>query len=395
MQYDVAIVGAGLVGASLAVALSACNLKIALIDASETQAIDRRLFALSMSSVQFLRNIGVWSLIENEASSIKRVHVSRRKHFGVVQLTASDAGLPSLGYMVPARYLESALTQLIQTMPSIIDCYRPMQLSTLDESQGGVQIGLIKGEKTQSIRAAYVFGADGTESIVRKLMGFETLEDNVNEVAIVAEVTPKQDHTGVAYERFYEQGVLAMLPLRDRKVAMILTAPSSLATRILAMTDAEFLSHIQSIFGHRLGTLGATSSRASYPLRLVLAKKSATKRVLLLGNAAHTVYPVAAQGFNLALYEVALLIDMLKEQRSCENIFNLNCVDVASAFAKQQAFSINASRQLTTLSHNNTVLSALMMQVGMAAFEALPFVKRRFLQAMLGRAGHMPQLMLD
>lgn len=393
MQYDIAIVGAGLVGASLAIALQDLGLRIALIDATQPNPNDQRLFALNSSSVQCLNNMAVWPEIAEQASPIERVHVSRRKHFGVVQLRPEDVGQTVLGYMMPARYIEGALAERLASLSSL-DVYRPMTLLQLREQEESVSLQLQQGEVVRTIEARYVMGADGTQSTVRHLMGFDAHVEEYQETAIVAEVQVAHDHHQTAYERFYEEGVLAMLPLKQQTMALILTTPTREATRLVAMEDAEFLAHIQLLFGNRVGCLQQVSQRASYPLRLVLANKAASHRVLLLGNAAHTVHPVAAQGFNLALYEVAVLVDAIASALKKEpNMLNINCVDVQSQFTKQQALSIQASRRLATMLHHPSIMTNIAMSFGMAAFEALPFLKRQFLRGMLGRSNRVPRLM--
>lgn len=396
MHYDIAIIGAGLVGASLALSLKDSGLRVALIDATMSNPADKRLFALNISSVNFLSHIGIWDSIAKEASPIHKVHVSRRKRFGVLTLTADDVNLPSLGFMMPARHLEAALFAALQT-ESAVDCYRPMQLIALQEHVDHVQLTLQQADgETKSIQAHYVIGADGTHSTVRQLMGWEVHTADAKETAIVTEMTTDQHHQQVAYERFYETGVLAMLPLKDQRLAVILTAPTSDATALLTLSDVDFMAHVQALIGNRLGKLQTVLPRASYPLATVLAKQAASKRVLLLGNAAHTVHPVAAQGFNLALFEVALFIDAMMNQLQKQNsLAGFDCAAIEAQFAMQQTISINASSRLSSMLRKPSLCADLSLQFGMGVLEMSGLLKQQFIHAMLGRFKAVPRLMAE
>jgi 2-octaprenyl-6-methoxyphenol hydroxylase len=389
--YDIAIVGAGLVGASLALALKATGLRIALIDAHVQKTEDKRLFALNDSSVRLLAQLGVWPLIESKATPIKQIQVSRRKRFGVVKLESDEVNLPALGQMMPARLLEAAQQTLLEEM-STLSIYRPMQLTHLVEEEQAVVLQLQSNEGAKTLRARYVMGVDGTKSSVRSLMRWDTTEEDSKQIAIVAEIGLSVNHQCIAYERFYEEGVLAMLPLPDNTVAMILTVPENDAANLLGMKDDEFLAHVQTLFGNRLGKLQHISARASYPLSFVLAKEAASKRVLLLGNAAHTLHPVAAQGFNLALYEVAVFLAITSQTVSQPE---WDCRDILRKCQHQQRLSIRASRGLVSLLHEPSCFKELVLHGGMFLFAALPVVRRKFLQVMLGRIGARPSLLLE
>jgi len=392
-HYDIAIVGAGLVGASVALALKNSGLRVLLIDAHAANPKDSRLFALNISSVNFLEQLGVWQLVSEHASAIKQIHVSKRKRFGVLRLSAHDVGLDQLGYMMPARFLEAALLHLLNDA-SYLDYHRPMSLLSLKEHDQHVQLSVQQGEGIREITAHYVLGADGTQSTVRHCMGFATTEKNYHETAIVTELLAGHDHQNIAYERFYEGGVLAMLPLCNQHLAMILTAPHDNAKDLLALKNDDFVEHIQQLIGNRLGRLQIMKPRASYPLHSLLAKRAASKRVLLLGNAAHTVHPVAAQGFNLALYEVAVLLDCMQDLKSGV-MQGLDFTHIEAQFAKQQTMSINASSRISAILQKPTFLSQILLQLGMGILETQGFLKKSFLNALLGRWGNVPRLMAE
>lgn len=395
-QYDVTIVGAGLVGASLALALKTSGLKIALIEALPPNPADGRLFALNFSSVEFLKYLKVWPLIQQHATSIKRVHVSRRGRFGVMQLNSDDMQLPALGFMVPAKCIEAALLDLLQQEPLFLDCYRPVTLNQLTVMEEGIKLSLDRGLETPEITTRYLFGADGTKSTVRQLMGWQTTTLDNDETAIVAEMMVSQAHHQVAYERFYDQGVIAVLPLQEKHVAVILSTNTVEAKRLLALSSECFLGEVQTVFGRRLGKLHTLLSCVSYPLRTVLAKNAASKNVLLLGNAAHTVHPVAAQGFNLALYEVALLLDRIKDQLVTKSeLTHLNCLEVEAQFVKTQTMSIHVSRGLSGMASHSSWLQQVGMQMGMIALEMQPSLKKYFVNALLHRHGRMPRAMTE
>jgi 2-octaprenyl-6-methoxyphenol hydroxylase len=391
MYYDLVIVGGGMVGSSLAVALQHTSLRIALIDARIPGGQDERLFALNYGSCQFLSNLGLWSVLKERACPIYQVHVSKQKQFGAVRLRKQDVDLSELGHVIPARDVEALLQEKLCSLPQVT-LYRPATLIKLQQADGQVNLQLEVDANLVAIEAGMVIGADGAASTVRQQLGIEAEKVDYQQTAIVTRTLLQRSHQHVAYERFTHDGAIAMLPLQNDQCATILTVANATAEKWMALSDANFLQTLQSEFGYRLGRFKAVTKRFSYPLQMIKAKHAVSGQVLLLGNAAHTFHPIAAQGFNLALYEVAVLAEILLAEK------NPATADLAAVSAKtqrQQATSMGVSHQLAELFAADSKWLSLMTQFGMVGLDVLTPVKKYFMQRILGRTGEVPQLFLD
>lgn len=391
MYYDLVIVGGGMVGSSLAVALQHTNLQIALIDARIPNPQDERLFALNHGSCQFFANLGLWSQLKDQACAIHQVHVSKQKQFGAVRLRNDDVNLSALGCVIPAREVETLLYEKLSAL-SQVTLYRPAKLQTLEQRDGRVILQLEREQGEIIIEAGVVVGADGADSTVRQALGIQADEIDYQQTAIVTRTTLQRSHQYIAYERFTDDGAIAMLPLLDDQVATIWTAENATAKKLMTLSDADFLHELQSTFGYRLGRLKAVGKRFCYPLRMVKAQHAVCDQVLLLGNAAHTFHPIAAQGFNLALYEVAVLAAALQENNKP------NAADLAAISAKtqrQQATSMGVSHHLAEWFAADSKWLSLATQCGMVGLDILTPIKKQFMQRILGRVGKVPPLFLD
>lgn len=394
MQYDLIIVGGGVVGAGFAAGLKHTGLKVALVDARLPSNEDPRLFAMNVSGCQFLTNLGVWPELAPHASPIKQVHVSHRGHFGAVRLHHEDADLPSLGHVIPACQIEKALNQCLDELPNA-DMYRPARLVNLTQTDGIAELTLDTDDGEKKITSSIVIGADGTGSTVRKLINIDTNVVNYEQCAIVTRVQLKRSHQGIAYERFVQHGAVAMLPLPDNQCASIWSADKDEAERLMNLSDAEYLSELQTAFGYRVGKLQAIMQRYKFPLNMVRAQKTYDGCVLLLGNSAHTLHPIAAQGFNLALFEAATLIDGITAR--LDNCQTVTCSDLYAMLQQarqQQNVSMNVSHWLTQLFSRDTLPVNCLLSLGMTGFDLLPPLKRKFIGLMTGRAGRVPSLLM-
>ncbi|RMG30597.1 MAG: 2-octaprenyl-6-methoxyphenyl hydroxylase [Gammaproteobacteria bacterium] len=318
VESDVAIVGAGLVGASLALALSGLGLEVVLIEARapapgrRLPGRDARAIALSAGSRIILQALGVWEALDAAAAPILRIHVSDRGRFGFAHLDHRREGLRALGYVVPAQVLGEVLLAHLDTRPVH---RRTARLVRLHEAAGGWELGLEDGtgEGRLRLHTRLLVGADGTDSTVRALLGIARRVRDYGQAAVIAEVLPSDDHGGTAFERFTEQGPLALLPLVDGRCALVWTHAAESAAQRLQQPEAAFLDDLQAAFGWRLGRFRALGPRALHPLRRVEAVEAVRPRAVLVGNAAHTLHPVAGQGFNLGLRDVAVLAERIAQ----------------------------------------------------------------------------------
>lgn len=312
-EFDVAIVGGGLVGASLALALSRTPLRTALIEvAAPPQSQlrwDERCIAINAASQRIFAALEIWPALAPAAEPITSTHISERGRFGVARFAAEDAGLPALGYNVPLRAIGQTLWARLQGLGNV-ELICPARVEGLTVGDATAQADLGGG---QGLKARLVVAADGANSAVRKLLGIEAQTRDYEQSAIVTAIKPARPHLGCAYERFTPDGPIAVLPKPDGACSLVWTVPTGKVAEMLAWSDEQFLVEAQEIFGERLGRFAQLGARTAYPLAQVVSKQLRAPRVLFAGNAAQSLHPVAAQGFNLGLRDVATLAELLAE----------------------------------------------------------------------------------
>jgi 2-octaprenyl-6-methoxyphenol hydroxylase len=313
-EYDLVIVGGGLVGGSLACALAQTGLRTCVVeavspDAADQPSYDERVIALAWGSRRILEAIGLWCEIAPEAAPIHRIHVSDRGHFGFARLDCRDEGVDALGYVVPARLIGRA----IRTGLTGVDLLCPARLLGLQVESDWVGLEIAADGETRRLRTRLLVAADGGDSGVRKHLGLAVHERSYGHDAVITAVTADRPQAGVAFERFTDTGPLALLPMTGRRYSVVWTVREGESGEILGLGDADLLARLQARFGYRLGRFSRPGRRAAYPLKLVLTKETVHPRVVLIGNAAHTLHPVAGQGLNLGLRDVAALADVVAE----------------------------------------------------------------------------------
>ena len=317
--FDVVIVGGGLVGLSLAIALErADGMRVLAVEAQAAPAAaaprwDERHFALGRAATLALDALGV-AYAQGGSFPLRRIHVSRRGAFGRTVLDASAHGLAAFGQVVPARQLGHAL-EARAALAQRVQRLRPAQLQSFDVADDGVALRLRVGEREQTVRTRLLVAADGSESAIRTRLDVPLQRHDYGQTAIFLGVDVEHDLDGCAYERFTDSGPLALLPLSARRAGLILTLRSEQAEGALAMTDAQFLAFAQERFGARVGRWRRVGQRQPWPLRLLFAERVVDRRVALVGNAAQTIHPIGAQGFNLGLRDALDLADTIVQHR--------------------------------------------------------------------------------
>ncbi|MEH6456250.1 MAG: 2-octaprenyl-6-methoxyphenyl hydroxylase [Cocleimonas sp.] len=334
-HYDIIIVGGGMVGASLAIALlpltkSPHNLKVCVIDAfkhdvENQPSYDDRSIALSHGSSLIFKGMGLWDELESKTSPIKQIHISDRGHFGATRLTAEKENVPSLGYLVESRVLGQQLYNALAE--SNVELMVPASVVAIkQDGEDSVSLEVKKGDETVKLSARLLVAADGTNSYVRELSGIQTEVSDYQQSAIITNVSTQKPHEGQAFERFTENGPIALLPMMGNRSSLVWTFPTINGTdeidAAMALDDSEFLSQLDQAFGFRLGKFTKVGKRSAYPLSLVTSDKNTAYRTVIVGNASHTLHPVAGQGLNLALRDVAVLSDLLASLISSSDIPN-------------------------------------------------------------------------
>lgn len=381
-MYDIAIVGGGLVGASLACTLARqTHYKILLIEANPPKANDTRLFALNIQSEQFLEKIKLWADVKPHASLIQAVHVSREGHFGLVRFRPEEIELTHLGHVVPAARLEEQLHFALRA-ETTIDVFQPAHVKQIKQEQDAVVLMIEREGRSEIHQAKIVVAADGAFSLIRDQLHIECERCDYEETAIVSR-TRFSESSMIAEQRLLkDNGTLAVLPLLDNERAVILSVDHKRAEELLSLSDESYVQFLNQHFSGRQGRCEGVHSRHHFPLKLMRAKQTVLDRVALLGNATYLMHPIAAQGFNLALREVGLLSTMLLEHgctREALQQFSTQCQRI-------QKNSIGLSHWLSRAA--NSATSPLLDWPLQSAFFVLMnsrFLRRQFLRRLLGQ----------
>src|SRR6185437_646883 len=315
-RTDILIVGGGLVGASLALALDASGRRATLLEAAPARTTsaagsddnDRNL-VLARASVNALKALHVWPHLEAAAGAIRRVEVSRAGEFGKLRMTAEDAGVDALGRVVPGRVLGAALERQLGTCQHI-ERLAPAKLLALAPAESGWQARIAGDDGEQVIEARLVVGADGSDSLVRAQVGIGAQEHDYRQGLFVCTVACERDMPDCAFERFSGEGPVALLPLPNQRRGLVLTVSADRHDEVAAMDDAAFIALAQQRFGWKLGRLSRPGKRFAHRIRRVLADAAIAQRAALVGNAAQTVHPIGAQGFNIGLRDALTLAEL-------------------------------------------------------------------------------------
>lgn len=386
-QVDVAIVGGGLVGASLALALRGSGLSVAVIEAftptaPEHPAYDDRTLVLNPVSCKILGRLGIADVLQQHAVPITSIHVSDRGRFGRVLLEAQQHGLEWFGRVIEAWRLGEALLGRVQS-DAQLHWLSPWRLQGLDSQQDGLALSLSGADKQQqTVSTRLLVGADGADSKVRELLNLPVQRHNYGQTAIVCNATPSKAHSGRAFERFTDSGPLALLPQAGQRVGVVCTVQNHQADDCLAQDDADFMADLQQRFGYRLGEFQRVGKRASYPLQLVRAQTNTAHRCVLIGNASHTIHPVSAQGFNLGLRDAAALAQHLPDQP------DPGAAETLNAYQRQrqpdQDDTIRYTDGLARLYSNASLSGSLLRSGGLLAHQFVPGLQRRLVLNAMG-----------
>ncbi|OAJ35658.1 FAD-dependent monooxygenase [Piscirickettsia salmonis] len=322
-EVDIAIVGGGVIGASLALALTQfTDFKVALIEALPAEhqvqlsALDQRSIALSLASCRLFKHLGLWSCLQMSAQPIEHIEVSEQGAWSKTRLDAQALGYRAFGYVIPLDQIQQILNEKIHSQSSR-DSYHSalihqqgMRLCQLDFNQADRAVLTLQADqqKTQ-LAAKLVVGADGTSSTVRRLAGMPIEQYDYQQQALVVNLQLKHGHRGRSFERFTQSGSLGLLPLTERRLALFWAAPTNEITSLLAISEQDFIERLYEVIGYSLGRCTAIGRRMVFPLKKMVVKSAWRERCVLLGNAEHTLHPLSGQGLNLGLYDLACLVD--------------------------------------------------------------------------------------
>lgn len=411
LAFDIAIIGGGMVGTSLAnmLAVSQPQLRIALLEAQPfaradelhyQPSFDARSTALSYGTVKILRELGLWEKLQQHITPIAQVHISDRGHFLGGIIDAQTNNLDAVGYVVENAWLGQVLLTRLQSQKSI-HCFASAKVLQLIPQENSARLRVQADAQEFFIDASLAVVADGGDSAVRNSLGIATQIRGYGQTAIITNVEFSESHQGVAFERFTDQGPIALLPLgesaRAQQSALVWTLPADQADAILVASDAEFLACLQTRFGFRVGKFTRVAKRFAYPLQLVLAEEQIRSHLVLLGNAAHFLHPVAGQGFNLALRDCACLVETLRNAIAKGQA--PGDLSVLQAYLERQALdqqlTIEFSDKLVRLFSNDHLPLIALRHLGLLSLESLPLLKDQFIAQTMGTAGRQFRWMRD
>jgi 2-octaprenyl-6-methoxyphenol hydroxylase len=400
-RIDVLVVGGGLVGSSLAIALDGSGLAVALAEAVPPRVdlqpgYDERNLALARASLNALGRLGVLDGDTPAPALIERSTVSRRGEFGALRLDAAALGLPAFGGVLPARELGNALLHRLDRCTAV-QRLAPARLLALDPGTDAVAATLDVDGSRRRVSARLVVGADGTESFVRGAFGIGATRQDYGQSALVTTVTTERPLAGQAFERFTDTGPVALLPLAGARAGLVLCVDAGDAERVAALDDAAFVDLVHQRFGYRAGRLSRPGRRKPYPLRQVLADALTAPRAVLVGNAAQTIHPVGAQGFNLGLRDALTLAGLLREavrQDADPGTATLLARHVERRSADRQA-TIAFSDDLVRLMGNGSAPLGVLRSLGFMALDRLTPIKRRHALRGMGFRGDVPAEVLS
>jgi 2-octaprenyl-6-methoxyphenol hydroxylase len=395
-RAEVLIVGGGLVGLTLGCALGGAGLRVVVVDRDDpatmlAEAFDGRASALAFATQRALAAIGVWEGMAAEAQPILEIRVSDADSPLFLHYDHRELGEGPLGYMVENRMIRRALHAAAATHPTL-SLRAPVSLAEVERTGDCVDARLDDGSR---VRADLVVAADGRNSMLRRDAGIRTASWRYGQTGIVCTVEHERPHRGIAQERFLPAGPFAILPLTGNRSSLVWTERADLAPAMLALDEADFTGEVATRFGDHLRTLRVVGPRWSYPLALLHAERYVDRRLALVGDAAHVMHPIAGQGLNLGLRDVAALAEVLTDTRRLG--LDLGTAPVLAGYQRWRRVDavtlLAVTDGLNRLFSNDLAPVRLARDLGLAAVNRLPPVKRFFMRHARGTVGKLPRLL--
>ncbi len=402
-HFDIIIAGGGMAGATASLALAQRGLKIALVEPVEpsmdaSPSFDQRAVALSAASISIYKTLGIWPSIQPLACPITDIHVSDQGHLGFTRLKASDYGIDALGQVIPLDQTGPILWRVIRQTDNI-KLFCPSNIVEIDsiacqQNNGQINVQISDQPNQQTLTGQLLIAADGTFSSTAKMAGINIRRDSYNQHAVIANISTELAHNNRAFERFTKQGPLALLPLTRNRMSLVWCQNDKNACSTMIDSDIDFIEKLQTAFGYRLGQIIKVGERNQYPLALHLPEQTFNGRVLLLGNSAHTLHPIAGQGFNLGLRDIAALFDQVQQaQIRGEDIGSQPFLQ--SYQAQRQSDwkqAIVATDSLIRIFSNDFLPLVIARNKALCLLDKIPLAKQKLAMAAMGFSGESAQL---
>ncbi len=400
-DYDIIIAGGGMIGTSLGIALAPLGLNVAIVEAiarnSKLQpSFDDRSTALSRSSQRMFEAMGLWPEIVAASTPIKSIHVSDKGRFGFSHIDAKEQNVEALGYVVINRVLGQVLNKALADIGNL-EFICPGKITGVRLADDGVEVSVDREGVAGKMSARLLVAADGANSTVREMIGISASKTDYEQWAVIGNLLPEKAPDNRAFERFTEEGPVAMLPIADNRAAFVWIQPPDSAREMLSLSDLDFTARLQEAFGYRLGKFSKVGKRVAYPLALTTANGLISKRSVVVGNAAHGLHPIAAQGFNLGMRDVAALCDCIADERR-EQAGELDCgsANILENYAEwrrdDQRKLVRFTDGIVRLFGDRRPPVRALRNIGMLGFDLIPGVRRLFAKHTMGLAGRLPRL---
>ncbi|MEQ9561681.1 MAG: 2-octaprenyl-6-methoxyphenyl hydroxylase [Woeseiaceae bacterium] len=401
-DFDIVIAGGGMIGSSLAVALEPLGFRVAVVEpvaraGREHPSFDERSTALSRSSQRTFEAMGLWPRIVASATPIHSIHVSEKGRFGFSHIDRQEQRVEALGYVVINRVLGDVLGDAMSKQDGL-SLFCPARIVAIERKDDRMTAVVESASGEKRLHCRLLVAADGAGSAVREMMGISASRTDYGQSAVIGNVLTEIPLRNRAFERFTSEGPLAVLPIADERAAFIWILPQERARDVMGLGDAEFTRSLQQSFGLRLGEFSRVGERAAYPLALTRANGLVSPRGVLIGNAAHGLHPVAAQGFNLGMRDVAALCDCLLESKLSGEAGDADpgsdaVLQTYAAWRRgDQRKVVQFTDGLVRLFANRTPPVRLLRNAGMLGFDLVPGVRSLFARHTMGLAGRLPRL---
>lgn len=403
-DYDIIIAGGGMIGTCLALALEPLKLRVAVVEPVQRAAqlqpsFDDRSTALSRSTQRMFEAMHLWQEVVAAATPIIHIHVSDQGRFGFSHIDAEEQQVEALGYVVINRVLGEVLQGRIGRVDGL-DWISPAHITSVNRGDGAQRVTIDKDGSECEMNCRLLVAADGANSTVRDMIGIGAKKVDYRQMAVIGNLLSQKPMNNIAYERFTLAGPMALLPIADNRAAFVWTLSPDAANEVLQLPDDEFTRQLRQSFGGRLGEFSKVGKRAAYPLVLSKANGLTGHRSVLVGNAAHGLHPVAAQGFNLGMRDVAALCDCLfdaqQDAKRAAAEFDPGSRLILHKFADwrrtDQRKVVHFTDGLVRVFASPRKPVALLRNIGMLAFDLVPGIRRLFARHTMGLAGTLPRL---